>query len=62
LPPDDDRPKWSITWLFRVQRIGRNRAGQPDAPMRGGHWFSWSVLLLLLVEIAVLVWLGIIPR
>ena len=62
MTPPDDRPKWSITWLFRVQRVGRNRADRVVSPMRGGRWFPWSVLCLLLIEIAVLVWLGIIPR
>jgi hypothetical protein len=57
----DDRPKWSITWLFRIQRSGRTDA-DGDTNGRARHWFSWAVLLLLLVEVGVLVWLGIIPR
>jgi hypothetical protein len=34
---------------------------QPSA-MAGGRWLPWVILGALLVEIAVLVWLGIIPR
>jgi hypothetical protein len=59
--PPDDRPRWSITWLFRVQRIGRDRS--PDGPpSRFDRWFPWAVILLLMVFIAVGVWLGLLPR
>ena len=65
-PPKDERPRWSITWLLRIQRTGRNRRAEgPDAPNPSGRWFrwfSWGVLLLLLIEVAVGVWLGLIPR
>jgi len=61
----DRRPKWSVTWLFRVQRVGREKP-RPISGDGGGAgfkgWFPWAVLLMLGLEIGVLVWLGIIPR
>jgi hypothetical protein len=59
--PPHERPKWSVTWLFRVQRVGRNR------PLNGSaqgfsRWFPWAVLLFLAIEIALLVWIGVLPR
>jgi len=57
----DERPGWSITWLFRIQRRGRHLP--PDAPANGFHkWFPWAVVAALLVEIALLVWIGVLPR
>lgn len=62
-----ERPKWSITWLFRIQRIGRNRSPLPlttgdKASLGFAKLFPWAVLLLLLVEVALLVWIGVLPR
>jgi hypothetical protein len=62
----DDRPGWSITWLFRVQR--RQRTKPRPARARGGNsgtgfqWFTWIVLSVLLIEVAVLVYQGFLPR
>jgi hypothetical protein len=64
-----ERPKWSITWLLRVQRVGRNRSPLPpqataaDRAAAGfSRLFPWAVLLLLLLEVGLLVWLGVLPR
>jgi hypothetical protein len=54
-----------VTWLFRVQRVGRNRTVDSHDPTTRngfGRFFPWAVLAALLVEIGLLVWLGIIPR
>jgi hypothetical protein len=73
VPPDGEeppveRPKWSITWLLRIQRTGRNKL--PPAGMTRGdqRWiamsrlFQWVVVGMLVVEIALLVWIGVLPR
>ena len=69
--PPGERPKWSITWLFRVQRVGRNRplAGGQNGATRGdrvaagfSRLFPWAVLLLLVLEVGLLVWIGVLPR
>jgi hypothetical protein len=60
-----ERPKWSVTWLLRVQRIGRNRIPQNTDPTTRsgfGRFFPWVVVLILLIEVGVLVWLGVLPR
>jgi cytoskeletal protein RodZ len=64
----DDRPRWSITWLLRIQRTGRQRRKpRPTASGNGSggtgfQWFSWSVLAFLVIEVAILVWQGFLPR
>ena len=62
--PGGERPRWSFTWLLRVQRTGRNRPPGDDSPQPGGfsRLFPWAVLLLLLIEVGLLVWLGVLPR
>jgi hypothetical protein len=64
---DGERPKWSITWLLRIQRTGRNRSPLPLTRMDKvtvgfAKAFPWAVLLLLLIEVGLLVWLGVLPR
>jgi hypothetical protein len=56
-----------VTWLFRVQRVGRNRSPLPlntaDKWSVGfARVFPWIVVLLLGVEVALLVWMGLLPR
>jgi hypothetical protein len=60
----DDRPRWSITWLFRLQREGRRPQVDGDTPAPSLLWkaLPWLVLLALLVEVAIGVWLGLLPR
>ena len=63
--PPGERPKWSFTWLLRVQRVGRTRPpdAPPDSPGRSfARWFPWAVVLLLIIQVSVLVWLGVLPR
>jgi hypothetical protein len=60
-----ERPKWSFTWLLRIQRTGRNRAPvADDGPRVTGFWKAvpWIVMLVLGIEIAVGVWMGLLPR
>lgn len=63
---DGERPRWSVTWLFRLQRVGRNprprEPGEPGNRHLISRIFPWAVLLLLIIEVAVGVWLGLIPR
>jgi hypothetical protein len=63
-PEEGERPRWSFTWLLRVQRTGRNRPPDGgDGPGRNfSRWFPWAVVLLLIVQVTVLVWLGVLPR
>lgn len=64
----DDRPRWSVTWLLRVQRTGRQR--RKPRPTGSGNgkggsgfqWFSWIVLAFFVAEVAFLVWQGFLPR
>jgi hypothetical protein len=63
-PPEGERPRWT----FHFERVGRNRR-KPRPIARGNsgggsgfQWFSWIVLALLVVEVAVLVWQGFLPR
>jgi hypothetical protein len=65
-----ERPRWSFTWLLRIQRVGRNRRVETsltDAdgePKMTAFWKAvpWIILLALGVEIAIGVWLDLIPR
>jgi hypothetical protein len=64
---NDDRPRWSVTWLLRIQRTGRQRRKpRPTIPHGNGgsgfQWFSWGVVALLTIVVAVLVWIDVIPR
>jgi hypothetical protein len=63
---EDDRPNWSITWLFRIQRVGRTKPrparARSGSSGTGFQWFSWSILAILVVEVAILVWQGFLPR
>lgn len=66
-PPDGERPRWSITWLLRIQRTGRDRREPPagsDVPQPRMVWkiLPWIVLGALIVEVAILVWLDVLPR
>jgi len=61
----DERPGWSVTWLFRLQHRGRHKQPtEANGDNQGGfaRLFPWAVLLLLLVEVGILVWLGFLPR
>lgn len=61
----DDRPGWSITWLFRIQHRQRTKPRPTPANGKGGtgfQWFSWAVMLILIIEIGVLVYQGFLPR
>lgn len=63
MPAEDERPKWSVTWLFRIQRIGRKEPRPASEKSGTGfQWFSWIVLALLVVEVGILVWQGFLPR
>jgi hypothetical protein len=66
-----DRPRWSFTWLLRIQRTGRSKAppvgsdGMTPNERRmvgASRLFPWAVILLLLLEVGLLVWLGVLPR
>jgi len=60
-----DRPRWSFTWLLRIQRTGRARPPvDPNAPQVSGFWKAvpWIIMLALGIEIAIGVWLDILPR
>jgi len=60
----DDKPGFSITWLFRFQHRGRQKQPQEngDEPGKFAKLFPWAVVLLLLVEIGILVYIGVLPR
>lgn len=62
----DDRPGWSITWLFRIQHRQRTKPRPARAANgKGGtgfQWFSWIVVAILLVEVGILVYQGFLPR
>lgn len=64
-PTDGERPRWSFTWLLRIQRTGRNRlprgAGQAGPGSTFSRLFPWAVLLILLIELALGIWLGHFP-
>jgi hypothetical protein len=60
-PPKDEPPGFSVTWLLRIQRRGR-RAVRRGMATGFSRWFPWAVLLLLLAEVALFVWLGLLPR
>jgi len=61
-PSEGDRPRWS----FHFERIGRTRRKPRPATRNSGgsgfQWFSWIVLATLVVEVAILVWQGFLPR
>jgi hypothetical protein len=62
-PGGEERPRWT----FHFERVGRNRRKpRPIARTGGGgsgfQWFSWIVLAVLVIEVAVLVWQGFLPR
>lgn len=68
-PPPGDRPRWAFTWLLRIERLGRNRRERPadngehlDTEGRLRRWAIIVVVAMLLIEIAVGVWLGYLPR
>jgi hypothetical protein len=61
----DDRPGWSITWLLRIQRRARTKPRPTPANGKSGtgfQWFSWGVVALLTIVVALLVWIGVLPR
>lgn len=63
-PPSGDRPRWSFTWLLRIQRIGRDRALRREA--EGGqslltHWLFWVLLAVVGLEAIALVLLDVLP-
>jgi hypothetical protein len=64
--PPGERPRWSVTWLLRIQRTGRHRpTPRPDdTPQPRLVWrvLPWVVLGALIIEVAILVWLEVIPR
>lgn len=61
---DPERPRWSFTWMLRIQRVGRNRRLEGDGSKEPVFrwWATLIVVLLLIVETATLVWLGVLPR
>ena len=61
-PPKDEPPGFSVTWLLRIQRRGRKAVRRGGVASGFQRWFPWAVLLLLLIEVAVYVWLGVLPR
>ena len=68
-PEPDERPRWSFTWLMRVQRVGRSRPIQPLAgdeetpkPSTFMKLVPWIIMGALGVEVAIGVWLDLLPR
>lgn len=58
-PPDGDRPRWSFTWLLRIQRVAR----RTDDERRVGRAVLVAVLAaIILGEVIFGIWLGILPR
>ena len=63
--PPGERPRWSFTWLVRLQRVGRNKPTelqQEGAKIQRNH----TLLLVILVavvgaETIVLVLLDVLP-
>ena len=51
-----------MTWLLRIQRRGRKAVRRGGMATGFSRWFPWAVLLLLLAEVALFVWLGLLPR
>lgn len=66
MPEDEEPPRWSLTWLFRVQRTGRTRRAvdDDDVPRPRTFWKAvpWIIMLALAIEIAIGVWLDLLPR
>ena len=65
--PDRERPRWSFTWLLRIQRTGRNRAvtSGDSATMtpRARRWLIAAVIFgIIIAEVIFGIWLGILPR
>lgn len=64
----DDRPRWSFNWLLRIQRTGRDRRERAadDAAREGRTIGRWVLIVViggvLIIEIALGLWLGVIPR
>jgi hypothetical protein len=63
-----ERPRWSFTWLLRIQRTGRNRregvggADQTVTP-RLRRWIIVAIIGgIVLAEVIFGIWLGILPR
>lgn len=64
-PPTGERPRWSFTWLLRIQRTGHRR--RPLPPDLSGHRLLraalWVALAgVLLVEVWLGIVLGVLPR
>lgn len=66
--PHGGRPHWSVTWLFRIQRTGRDRH-ERDIDAGEYHERRWGRVIvyialgaIALIEIGVGVWLGVLPR
>ena len=60
---EDDKPRWSFTWLLRIQRTGRPRPELEtprDAPWYG-HWVLWLLCAIVAAEFIVLVLLDVLP-
>jgi len=63
-----DRPRWSVTWLIRIQRIGRDRREREieannEAQSRVARVIVAITLgAIALIEVAIGVWLGVLPR
>lgn len=70
-PEPTDRRRWSITWIFRVQR-GQEPRDEPSRiatdrdgiPQPSAFWKAvpWIIMLALGIEIAIGVWLDLLPR
>jgi hypothetical protein len=65
--PPGERPKWSITWLLRIQRVGRNRrelpAEQEGERRRLNKWLFIAIIGgIIIAEVIFGIWLGILPR
>lgn len=62
-PPSGDRPRWSFTWLLRIQRVGRNRAVEAPGDGRQRRTILYVMLGgIIIIEVAFGLWLGILPR
>ena len=55
-----------MTWLLRIQRRARTKPRPTRASAGNGgtgfQWFSWGVVALLTIVVALLVWIGVLPR
>jgi hypothetical protein len=66
--PPGDRPRWSFTWLMRIQRISRDRAerqtdGEVERKSTIAKVIGYVILgIVIAAEIWFGVYLGLLPR